>query len=378
VSRPYASMRVLYVAQDDLSRNSGYAFRIDRLRKAIEAAGHEVRVIGFRSSEQAIACDSIRSVSRFRRLWPLMQGLARKSDCVVITSIGAPYNGVYSLLLRLLGRQVVYDCHDPVLASLPKLYNMGIFTKMLLTYVSFSEHLVGRLASETFSAGRRLAAMLRSGNPHRRVSIFYNIGRSAPLIVTRLGIRARLGWGAATILVYIGGLQREIRGLEPQIKAVERARSLGHDVRMLLVGFGDRPYFETLGKELIRQDALQILHDMPHEDLMALLAECDVAVSSDPWPYGMQSKMFDYLRSGVRIIAIDDDRDMVREFGKLLTLYDGSVDALAGILGDGPTRLTEAEWREGLHTIESMEHASQEAVLTAFARLTAMKNGTVK
>src|SRR6516164_2620791 len=100
-----SNLRVVYVTQDDLSRNSGYAFRVDRLRRIVEAAGHTVEIVGFCTGDPVIQSDCRRPASPLRRPWPLVQGLIRPSARAVITPIGAKYNGVYALMLRLLGKR---------------------------------------------------------------------------------------------------------------------------------------------------------------------------------------------------------------------------------------------------------------------------------
>jgi hypothetical protein len=363
-------LRVVYVTQDDLSKNSGYVFRVDRLRRAIEAAGHSVEVVGFSSGEPVIESTVRRSTSPMRRLWPLLAGLLRPADCVVITSIGAPYNGIYSVVQRLLGRRVVYDCHDPVLATVPRLYNLGILRPLIMRYIAFSEYIVARCADVTFAAAPSQAQELRALHDGRSVVLFYNIGPSsngyrAP--ATR--IREEAGWGDATVVVYAGGLQPIVRGIEPQVEAVRRARAAGVRVSMLVLGFGNRLFVERLAGSLISDGTVRIEDDVPPDQLRAALEQCDVAISSDPWRYGMQSKIFDYLRSGVRVFAIDDDRDVVRTFPSLVQRYDGTVDDLVRVLMRRPNRLSETERIQATELIASMERASHEEVSRAFAAI---------
>ncbi|MBV8149715.1 MAG: hypothetical protein JO092_11525 [Candidatus Eremiobacteraeota bacterium] len=362
-------LRFVYVTQDDLSRNSGYAFRVDRLRKAIEAAGHTVEVIGFSEAEPRIACTARRTRSRLQRLWPLFQGLVRPADCVIVTSIGAPYNGLYALVMRLLGRRVVYDCHDPVVEGVPRIYKLGILTKPVMRYIAWSEHLLGRLAVATLAAGPLQARELSERDPGRRVFLIYNTGNGHAKPVSPRGIRQKLGWTESTIVVYAGGAQPAVRGIESQIEAVRAARGIGGDVVMLAVVFGNSGFVETLGAALIREGALRIWNNLPREELLAALEECDVAVSSEPWRYGMQSKMFDYIRSGVRIIAVDDDRDIVRTFGSLVQTYDGTIQELARLLADRPARLSPEERRRGLELVASLDRTSEANFAQALATI---------
>lgn len=337
-------LRVLYVAQDDLSKNSGYAFRVDRVRRALVAAGCDVEVLGFCASEPVIACVALRSGSPLRRLWPFWQGLVRPADCVVVSSVGAPYNGLYAVVQRLFGRRVIYDMHDPVVYSLPELFGRGPAMRLAMHWIRTSERLLDRACTATIASSRRGAELYRAWGWRGRIGVAYNI-RSDAAIPTRAdaALRAEFGWRDSTVVVYAGGWQRNVRGLERQIEAAIGARARGADVVLLLVGFGDRRYFEDLGAPLMPAGALRFIDDVPPDRLVDILQECDVALSCEPVGYLMQSKYFDYLCSGVRVAAIDDGRDLIDAFGSLVERLDGTTSGLIEYLAARPGRLSEDE-----------------------------------
>lgn len=357
------ALRVLYVTQDDLSNNSGYAFRVDRLRRAIEKAGAEVEVLGFSSGAPVIGCTALRSGSLLRRLWPLYQGLVRPADCVVITSIGAPYNGVYALLLRFLGKRVVYDLHDPVLYSLTELFGNGVLMRIAMRFIALSERLVDLAATATIASSPMGMELYKKGHWHGPLRLAYNIrGDTDDNAHEETSIREEFDWQESTIVVYVGGLQRSVRGLEQQIEAVIEARKRGADTVLLLVGFGDRAYFESLGRSLTCDSSLRVLENVPPRQLESVLRQCDVAISSEPIGYLMQSKYFDYLSSGVRIVAVDDDRDLIRTFGELVDRYDGTAAGLTGYLAGRPRRLADAQAMQARALISSLDGMSNESL----------------
>ena len=110
-----------------------------------------------------------------------------------------------------------------------------------------------------------------------------------------------------------------------------------------MLGLRDGTYFEELGRSLIHDNALQILDDVPPAEMTTVLQQCDVAVSSEPVDYLMQSKYFDYLCNGVRVVAINDNRDLTRTFGSLVDTYDGTTSGLASYLAGRPARMTGAQ-----------------------------------
>lgn len=357
------SLRVLYVAQDDLSKNSGYAFRVDRIRRALEAAGCTVTVFGFCSDVPVIPCAARRSRSPLRRLWPYWQGLVRYADCVVITSIGAPYNGLYALALRLAGKRVIYDMHDPVIYSLPELFGRGLPMLLAMHWIRLSERLLDRTAVAAIASSRRAAELYAAWGWRGPIRVAYNIRTDARApALAGSPLREEFGWRDSTVVVYAGGWQRNVRGLERQIAAATEARTRGADVVVLLVGFGDRVYFERLGARLIAAGALRFLDDVPPERLDGILQECDVALSCEPVGYLMQSKYFDYLCCGVRVAAIDDGRDVIEAFGALVERFDGTVAGLAEYLAGAPERLAIDEVTCARAVTHALDRTTDDAV----------------
>lgn len=339
--------RIVYITQDDLSKHSGYAFRVDRLRRAFEEACASVEIVGFASKEAVIEATVVRSAAAYGRAWALWQGLVKPADFAVITSIGAPYNGIYSLLLRLAGKCVIYDLHDPVLFSLPEAFGKGTMMSVALPFVALSEMLVDRSAIATIAASPSAIRLYKKQRWRGPMKLAYNVRAVLAGSRKTQDIRRRYGWEHATIVVYAGGLQRGVRGLEQQVAAVTGARSRGAPVVLLLVGFKmlgrHSGFFEELGEKLIHENALQMLGDVPPAELAGILQQCDVAVSSEPISYLMQSKYFDYLCYGVRVVAVDDGRDLADVFGELIDRYDGTTLGLTDYLAGQPRRMTEAQ-----------------------------------
>ncbi|HET9096096.1 MAG TPA: glycosyltransferase [Candidatus Baltobacteraceae bacterium] len=344
--------RVLYVAQDDLSKNSGYAYRVDRLRRAMENAGAAVTVLGYCSGAPAIECTCTKS-RLFRRLWPLWKGLATPASGAVISSIGAPYNGIYALLLRLSGKTVIYDAHDLVQYVLPATF--GKHWAIATPWIALSERLVGVAAAVTITASptaREFYAKRYGGF----VRLMYNIrGNNAPAPLVRRDIRKEFGWQSATIIVYAGGLQRGVRGIERQFEAVAAARARGMNVVLLLLGYGERGYFESLGAALLREGSLRFIDHVAPEMMGGILRQCDVAVSAEPIGYLLPSKYFDYVASGVRVVAIDDNRDVIRALGEFVARYDGSTEGLVQYLTQGVERMDVASVERGRALIRSLD-----------------------
>ena len=324
-------LAITYVTQDDLAKNSGYAHRAERIAAAMREMGHRVTIVGFATGTPVIEASVVRLPGIVGRIAALTMGLFSESDLIVIASVGALYNGWYALLLHTTGRALIYDAHDPVLETLEDLHGDSPLLKMVKPYLALLERLIDRYAVATLVAGPMEINVLRARGWKGPLFLVYNINEAALAFDEPRLETVRPGWDSATVVIYVGGLQREMRGIERQIEAVALARDRRADVRLMLVGFGDRAYFESRAADLILQNSAAIVADMPYYRLLLLLSSCDIAVSSEPIRHGMQTKMFDYIATGVQLISIDDGRDVTSTFSDLVLRYDGSIEQLADL-----------------------------------------------
>jgi glycosyltransferase involved in cell wall biosynthesis len=128
--------------------------------------------------------------------------------------------------------------------------------------------------------------------------------------------------------VYAGALQPRFRGIETQLEAVARVRARGGDLRFVVLGSsGSDEVFRALARDLGIEAFVQFLPAVEPERLADILRDCDVAVSNS-LQYALPSKIFEYIRNGVRLISIDDGNDVNSVCGAFVELYDGTLEAL--------------------------------------------------
>lgn len=369
-------MSIVIISQEDLARPCGYNRRLDFIAEVLISANEQVYVIAPTSGGSPIISHG--SVVALRRRGALGNALAvfralaviilRRPKTVVLTSIGSLYNGMLATTIALLSSgRIVYDCQDPVVEILGELYGQSILVRFALAVVSIQQRMLDAATYVTLVVGKSQESLMRASGWRGAVLPVLNVhGVGKQGNANRTKLREKLGWQSSKIVVYAGGLQRW-RGITVQIEAVALARKLGTDVRLLMLGFHDQEDLRLCAKGLgLSEDAVCILDAVGPTELYDILATCDFAVSSESLKYGMQSKIFDYLANGVRILSIDDGRDINLYFGDFFRYFDGTPHDLARHLSVLPGRMTPAEQTAAQEKLTGLRDEASANIRRAF------------
>jgi glycosyltransferase involved in cell wall biosynthesis len=115
-------------------------------------------------------------------------------------------------------------------------------------------------------------------------------------------VRERLGLGRSTVIGFIGWIAHWHR-LDLLVEAFARLDPAANDLRLLLVAEGDRAPLEALAAELGVLDRVRIAGAVPHEEVPAHIAACDVCVVPNSNDYRSPLKMFEYMAQGRPVVA---------------------------------------------------------------------------
>lgn len=366
--------RAVLVTQEDLAKPCGYNRRIAFIAQTLTQAGVGVTTVGWSRGAplplagETIVAPGLRGAGKLCAMaLGYAAALRTHANHVLIASIGAPYNGLFAGALKFVGRRVVYDSQDPVIQQIALLFGGSGVMRVLLLWVACAQRLLDRFTDVTLSVGPGLDRIMRAEGWRGQIVRVYNIhGAIQAGDASRSRLRDRPGWRNAKIVVFAGGLQRW-RGIDLQIDAVALARENGADVRLVLVGFHGGEACETYARERgLNEDVAVVLDPVPPHELYDMLADCDFAVSSEDVRYGMQSKIFDYLAAGIRVISIDDGRDVNALLGEFFAFFDGTAEDLARKLAELPPRMTEPERIAARNRLTALWNESTSNVRHAF------------
>jgi len=363
-------VRFLICAMYDLSRNDGYTGHLQYLLSILREEGHTYLLTGMRSKSShkrrtdvlvegtdvlaQLMCASL-AVEKARHWNP---------DIFLFTQAGSIFNGVLSSLVRSMNLPMIYDCLDPVPETFLLTFNRSI-NYVFQPWLKLSERFIDAGATATLSVSPGLDAILRKRGWRGPIFRFYNVHNTFPVGQPgKSKLRERAGWESSAILVYAGGLQEKVRGLEDQLRAVAIAVQLGANVKFLIVGSSGSPTpFQVQSSKLGIDDSVLFLGPVTPSELADILSDCDVAVSNS-LPYALPSKIFEYLSNGVHIISVDDLNDVNVLFKDFVELYDGSIEDLAMLLKrkSKSTRKT-AELTRIRALIASLRNESKQSLL---------------
>lgn len=205
------------------------------------------------------------------------------------------------LVLKLLGRRVVYDAHE----DLPKsILDKTYLPRWIRRPLSITTHLAEKTASRAFDlvvvAGE---GILRSFEAHPRTLLIRNYP-----IRAQFGNGTRVGRGGRDfVVVYTGGLTAG-RGAVEMIEAVaEVPGSLR--VRLEIYGKFWPQELETRVRGLPGFERVTYHGWVPHERISAELERADVGlVCFLPAPNHLEAgpnKLFEYMAAGLPVIASD-------------------------------------------------------------------------
>jgi glycosyltransferase involved in cell wall biosynthesis len=202
------------------------------------------------------------------------------------------------VVLRLLGKCVVYDAHEDVPADvLDKTYLPRWVKVVLARVLDVAERAatwrLSRIVAATPAIARRF--------PAARCVVIQNF----PLL-TEFGPAAGAPYARRAPVVAYVGLINEIRGITQMVRAI--AEVCAHQqARLVLAGRFDRPTFEAEARALDGWRHVDYRGVLPRGRVVEMLAEARLGlVLFHPRPNHLESqpnKLFEYMAAGLPVVA---------------------------------------------------------------------------
>lgn len=208
----------------------------------------------------------------------------------------------WMLILRVVGKPVIFDVHENVMGSLG---DRSWIPSWLRPAVSSMAAAVLRLLMSSFDVVLAERSYERVYSWLRASSVVCNF--PALENFPRLAEDAKFARFSA---VYIGGLRTE-RGLLDMLDAMRILQDQGRDADLYLIGRLDEPSLRSVEAQITAR-ALQNVHFlgyMPQPEAMKIVARCHVGLSVlHAVPNYMESyptKMFEYMACRLPVIVSD-------------------------------------------------------------------------
>lgn len=321
-------VRVLAIVFESLDHDAGLTGRTADILNSLKERGAQITLyaLGGVKPEFYTFCDAVvvepRTTLGFLKLFArvLWRTLVGRDDVVVVNAFKLPLTSVIAKTASVRGRAVLCDMQDLIPEIIMHVDEVPAWARKAYFKLSLSceRHMV-RAARLVLSPGREANNILRrrTGAPAERFAVWHNAHsykdrRPAQSVAFRDN--------EAFTVVYLGGIQPVIRGLEVQIETLGTLVRDGHNVNFLTFTAENQWLLNLLRKSGL-EGHFQIRDYLPREQALDIAAHAHAAVMR--FPLGTPSKFFDHVSIGNLIVA---QRDCL-EISELLTddaIFDGS------------------------------------------------------
>ena len=325
-----------------------------REAKTLVEAGHSVCVVGRHPRFETLDGINIRALpsteSRFRRMLLVTEifRVARQLHARLYI-IHDPELIPVAIMLRALGKKVVYDAHENLPAQvLQKDWLPRPIRWALVPFVAVMEWLASRLLSGVIAA----VPAIERRFPANRTALVRNFPTNAALATLGEGLPLT---ARANVVIYAGGLSR-LRGIQELVDAFRELNG----AELWLVGNFDDDNF--------RQQLLACLpHNVvwlgwrPHLEVLQLyrMAKLGVVLLHPTRNHrcALPVKLFEYMGAGLPVVASDFPEYKALVEGCGVQVNPGNVEEIRNTIA---TLLADDQW------LQQMSSEARRCVLTSF------------
>jgi glycosyltransferase involved in cell wall biosynthesis len=256
------------------------------------------------------------------------------------------------LLLRLLGKRVVYDAHEDV----PKqILSKHWISPQLRAGLAQAVNIIERLCALSFDGIVAATPAIAKRFPSKKTVFVQNF----PIVSSQVSHQFSSYVTRSPIIAYVDGGMTAIRGIKEMVEAMRLVpASLG--AKLVLAGSFD-PELESEIRNMQTFDGVEFLGWQSPEKVRDLLGEARAGlVLYHPVPNHVEAqptKLFEYMCAGIPVVASDFPlwRDIVEGTGCGLLVDPLDPKAIAGAIQwllEHPKE-SEAMGMRGLHAVQS-------------------------
>lgn len=265
------------------------------------------------------------------------------------------------MLLKLLGKRVVYDVHE----DLPRqILNKYWIPAWLRGFIANAAEMVENACAYVFDGIVAATPAIAGRFPANKTATVQNF----PVIGEMASGKDRPYAGRAHMIAYVGSIG-EIRGIRKMVQAMALLPQ-GRDARLLLAGSFRPSRLEAEVKQLPGWSRVSFLGWQPRHEVRNLLAQSRVGlVLFHPTPNHTQAqpnKLFEYMSAAIPVIASDFPlwREIVNESGCGMVVDPLDIHAVAEAIEWllAHPREAEAMGRRGQEAVRKKYNWNAEAI----------------
>lgn len=337
--------KIAVIAPEDLSKKGGYPLKVYLEAEVLSRFG-EVVVYGYnvRQSDMYKYVElsnisphthSIRkSLGTYLMLCRAI--INSKFEYVFLPTVFHPLFPMLFIASKVASSKIIYDFRDPIYGTMTSMKDEvysrtgnGIIS-WLITKLSFLvEAVLIRSSDHILTVSPLLVEYIKKfkGRNHNNIFLYYNYVPSEikhiqtdllPPILQR-AIDEKI------VICYLGHIQTAIRGIESIFKVLKESNN--RDIFLVLLGeIDNKPYWESLIKELGCEKQIMILDPKPKPEALGTLSKFDYAILGPSPSNALPSKIFDTLSVGIKFILPENMTSAIEVLGNNCITYSDYMD----------------------------------------------------
>jgi glycosyltransferase involved in cell wall biosynthesis len=233
------------------------------------------------------------------------------------------------LVLKVLGKRVIYDVHEDYPEQvLSKHYLPRFLRRSIARLVGFGEKAIAARLDGVVCATDAIAAKFRRG----RVVIVRNYPELSAVNPEPRTARSRPGIEHRFRLVHLSGTLTPERGVTGMVRALEL---LDDRFELVLAGRFVTPEYEAAVRTMAGFKRVRYVKPVPHKQVWGLYKECDAGLVCllplERYKVSLPVKMFEFMAAGLPVIASDFPlfRELVEGNGCGICVDPGKPDEIA-------------------------------------------------
>lgn len=268
-------------------------------------AGYHVTLLGPHTMNETVDGVEIVAISKPKNRFMRVLGTTCKTLSVALRQKARVYHFhdpdllPLGVILKLLGKKVVYDVHEDYhKAILSREYMHQAFKKLVSYTFDIFEKLCARCFDNIVAATESIQERFEAG----KTVCIHNYAHFSGDAVIEKGERRK-----AFTIIFCGRFFGEEGGLSNVLKAIELLKN--HDLLLVLIGeFISQAYGDFL-KSHRGWSRVEHLGKAPHSVVMRELARSDLGIECFPRTpnseYSLPTKVFEYMAAGLPVLCSD-------------------------------------------------------------------------